>query len=140
MDQKRSKGAVSMFTILVLGMIALEVALVGLSSSFLSGEQGLGMRASHIALYAAHSGINDVLMRIVRNKAFVPSPNPYELSASGGSVSVQVSRTIPDAGHIQYVIVSTGSSGSKRIKITDTVLIDNSDGSLLSQYIQEGGL
>jgi len=127
-------------TILILAFILVEITAVGLITAFLSGEQGLGLKASHVATYAARSGIQDVLLRISRDKTFVPDPNPYTISVAEGSVSVQITRTLPDATHVLYTIASTGSAGPKRVKITGTVLIDDENGSISNIGVVESGI
>lgn len=134
------KGAVSMMTILIMSGILIEISLTGLVVSYLGSEQGLATKASDIALYAARSGVHDMILRVARDKTFVPSTNPYTVNVSGGSASVSVTRTLPDSTHIQYTIESTGRSIGKRIKVTSTVIIDDTSGAISSQTVTESGV
>lgn len=141
--QKKAKGisgAVSLVTILILAGILFEIVLVGVVTSFLAGEKNIGMRSYHNALFAAQSGINDAHIRIIRNREFVPNPNPYTLTLQNGSASISITRTTLDATHIQYVVASTGSSGLKRIKITTVVIVDDITGSGTTQSMHESGI
>jgi hypothetical protein len=137
---KNKRGAIAFVTVLLVAAILFEIALVGLVLSFLSGAQGFDLHAAHVARYAARSGINDVLLRITRDKTFVPSTNPYTLSVEGGSASVLVTRTLPAANYVQYVIVSTGTSGSKKIRYTSTFVISDLDGSVSGAGMAESGI
>ncbi len=137
---KKNSGVISMLTILILAGVLVQIVIVALAIAMLSGEQGLGLKSADQSLYAARAGIHDALLRIIRDKTFVPSTNPYTVAVPGGSASVNLTRTLPDASRIQYVIVSTGSAGLKKLKITDTVIVDDLTGSILGQSMLESGL
>ena len=126
-------GLVSITTVLVIGTVIMETALVGLEVAYLVGEQGMGVRASYSASAAAESGIQDVLLRIARNKDYVPLISPYTLTVGNYSTQVSVVRTNLDTRFSQYTITATGIAFTKREIFRSVVTIDGYTGAISSQ-------
>ena len=136
---KRDKrGIVSITTVMIIGTVVMETALVGLVVAYLVGEQGMGVRASYSAIAAAESGIDDVLLHIARNKDWVPSgANPYTLSVGNFLVDVAVTRTPVDLRFNQYTILATGRALTKKVQIQSIFIVDGYTGSVSQQSMTE---
>ncbi len=127
------KGLVSITTVLVIGTVIMETALVGMEVAYLVGEQGIGVRASYSASAAAESGIHDVLLHIARNKDYVPLISPYTLTVGSYSTQVSVVRTNIDTRFSQYTITATGIAFTKRETFRSIVTLDGYTGAVSSQ-------
>jgi hypothetical protein len=131
------RGFVSIVTVLVVGTVIMETALVGLEVAYLVREQGIGVRSSYSATVAAESGVEDVLLRIARNKSFVPPTNPYTLIVGNFSTQVSVVRSNIDTRFSQYTITSVGVAFSKRVTLRGVFVVDDYAGSVSSQSYTE---
>lgn len=134
----KNKGIVSLTTVLVIGTVVMETAIVGLAVSYLVGEQGLGLKMSYNASLAARSGVDDVLLRIARDKQFVITPGPsYTLTVNNFQADVTATRTILDTRYVQYSITSVGTAVNKKVKVSGTVIVDDYTGAINNQSFQE---
>lgn len=84
------RGAAAITTILIMGIIVAEIAVAAAVASYYASQTGLGLKLVYIASFDAQSGIDDGIIKIVRNKSFNPSPNPYTLTLNAGSTQVKV--------------------------------------------------
>ncbi len=137
-DFRLRRSVVSLTTILIIGTVVMETALVGLVVSYLASEQGLGVRASYVAVAAAEGGINDVLLRIARDKDFYPSVNPYTLSSGLYQAVITVTKNPIDTRFTRYTIESVGNAFSKEIGIRGVYVVDGYTGSLYTESYTEG--
>jgi len=136
---KNNSGLISLTTVLVIGSVIIETAIVGLAIAYLVGEQGMGVRASYAASAAAESGVEDVLLRLERDKGFTPTTNPYTVTSGLYSAQVTITKTILDAQFSQYTIQSIGSALTKRITLQKVYVVNETTGSLHLQS-STGGL
>lgn len=134
----KKNAVVSLTTILIIGTVVMETALVGLAVSYLVGEQGLGVRASYAAMAAAEGGINDALLRIARDKDFSPSPNPYTLTSGLYQATITVTKEVIDARFTRYTVHSVGLAFTKDVSIQGTYIIDGYTGSIRTESYVEG--
>ena len=65
---KKNKGIAALPTILLLGGIIVEISIVGAFISYLFSQSSFGIRSSEEALSLAQSGIQDAMIKIIRNK------------------------------------------------------------------------
>ncbi|MFA7201566.1 MAG: hypothetical protein WC099_01025 [Candidatus Paceibacterota bacterium] len=131
------RGVVSITTVMIIGTVIMETALVGLVVAYLVGEQGMGVRASYSATAAAESGISDVLLHIARNKDWVPSISPYTIQVGSFTVQVAVTKTPIDSRFSQYTVVATGRALTKRVQIQSIFVVDGYLGSVNQQSLTE---
>lgn len=136
MHKKRSiEGIISLTTVLIIGTIVMETALVGLAVAYLVGEQGAGVKMSYNASLAAQSGFNDVLLKIERNKDYVLSS--YTLPVGAYVASITGTKSALDARFNQYVVSVIGTALDKQVKIIGTVVVDGFTGAIISETTQE---
>lgn len=131
------QGIVSLTTILIIGTIIMETALVGLAVAYLVGEQGFGVRMSYNATYAAKSGAQDAVLRIIRNKDASFSSG-YTMGVGGYQVAVTVSSTQLDTSEYRkFTVLSTGSAMGKRAIIEAVVILNAYTGGVSSVAYRE---
>ncbi len=129
------QGIISLTTVLIIGTIVMETALVGLAVAYLVGEQGAGVKMSYNASLTARSGFNDVLLKIERNKDYVL--NPYTLTVGGYQADISGTKTALDSRFNQYVVNVIGTALDKQIKIIGTIVVDGFTGAIISESLQE---
>lgn len=98
----------------LVAVVGIAIAGISVSESTISSTKD----ASDEALVIAESGIQDALMKLLRNKDFSTSPN-YTLSVSGGTATIVV-----PTGVFPKNITSSGTLNSKTRKIQLTVNAD----------------
>jgi hypothetical protein len=143
-------GAVAISTILITGILVSEIAIAALVVSYFGSQGGLGTRVVYNASFAAQSGIEDALLKIIRNKDFVPSPYPYYTISVGsatalivvchndlvvsGETCIAADPSLPDG---TYDITSLGMALNKQVKINARLFTDPSTGLMNIQYVRE---
>lgn len=141
-----AKGAAAISTILIIGAIVTEVAIAALITSYFASQSGLGVRIVYNASFAAQSGIDDALLKITRNKDFVPSSNPYSISFGPSSAQVTVCKELtastgscgtPSLPTGTFDVISLGTSLTKQVRMRATIYVDPVTGLATVQYLQE---
>lgn len=79
----KGKAMAALPVIILAGGIILEVSFAAAFIAFYLVQSGLGSKVSFAAFSIARAGVDDALVRIIRNKDF--SGN-YEIAVSGGQV------------------------------------------------------
>ncbi len=140
------KGVAALPMVLLIGGIIVEIALAGAFIAFFASQSGLGIKLSDEALTAAKSGVQDAIIKIIRNKNF-SSPSGYVLAVGNRSATIIVCRdsyTVSTACDTASVgrdeIISTGSAALKRRKIKTMVNVDNVTGEVKVVSIEEAAL
>ena len=128
-------GIISLTTVLIIGTIVMETALVGLAVAYLVGEQGAGVKMSYNAALTARSGFNDVLLKIERNKDYVLSS--YTLPVGGYIANISGTKSALDSRFNQYVVSIIGTALDKQVKIVGTIVVDGFTGAIISETTQE---
>jgi hypothetical protein len=126
--QEKSKvGAATLPVVLLIGGLIVEIGIAGAFMAYYLAQSGLGVKLSEEALAAARTGIQDAKIRIVRNKSFIPDPNPYTLTV--GNRTVQIT-TCKDscAGTGKFQITSLGIALTKRRQVQAIVSVDSLTG------------
>jgi len=141
----KTSGVAALPTILLIGGIIVEIGIAGAFISFLLSQSGFGAKLSAEAFAAAQSGIDDAMMRIVRDKNFYTGPAaPYTLTVGNRSAQVIICKdfktvssacdTINDG---KDEITSLGSALTKRRQLRAIVNVDNNTGEVRVESIQE---
>jgi len=111
-------------SIIIMGSIILEIAVVGAFLAYLFSQSGYGLRLSAEALNAARAGAQDAILRVVRNKDF--SSSGYTLTNNGRDATVVVLASTPTSGFT--TVTSDASALSRRKKIKVVLTIDSLTG------------
>jgi len=130
-----TKSAAALSTILIVGAVVAETALAALLTSFLVSQQGAGLKNAQEAVAVARTGLDDALLRIVRDTEFAPSPNPYSVAVGQREAEVLVCRELTANVSSQtcttpvlsshYEIVSIASVAGKTQRIKGVVIFDS---------------
>ena len=121
------RGFASLPVILLIGGMLVEIGIAGAFISYFLSQSGLGIRLSQDALAAAQAGVEDALIRIVRDKNFNPSPNPYTITVGNNSVQVAVCKDTC-VGSNKFQIDSLGIAFNKQRKIRAIISVNNLTG------------
>lgn len=119
---------------LFIGGIIIEIALAGAFISYYLSQSGFGVKMSAEALAAAEAGIQDALIKIIRNKNFTSSG--YSLTVGNRSANIVVCKDTC-SGTGKHKIISTGSALTKRRKIEAVVNVDSATGEVKIESIAE---
>lgn len=147
--QKLKVGAVTLPVVLLIGGLIVEIGIAGAFMAYYLAQSGLGVKLSEEALAAGRAGIQDAKMRIVWNKSFNPSPNPYILNAGNRTAQIMVckdKKTVSSAcdtstGMIdKYEITSLGSALTKRRQIRAIISINSLTGEVKVESEKEVGI
>jgi hypothetical protein len=101
------QGVVSLGALLLIGAITVEIGLVGMLLVFLLNSTNLGVRLSAEAFAAASSGIDDGLLRIIRNDYTGVSSYQISVGNAGAAITILVNGQ-------KRQITSTGSIFTKK--------------------------
>ena len=123
---QRSKvmAAATLPVVLLVGGLVVEIAIAGAFIAYFLSQSGFGVKLSAEALAAAKAGIQDAKMRIVRNKNFIPSPNPYTLTIGNNSAQITVCKELKTVSTAcdtamagKFEITSLGTAFTKRRQV-----------------------
>jgi uncharacterized protein (UPF0333 family) len=104
-------------------IVVIGVSLAFVVASFIAS--GYGFRLSNQALAIASGGINDAVIKLVRNKDY-SAASPYSVPIGAYAASVTVTQNSPVSG--QVTIVSAATVGSYTRKVKAVVAVDSSSG------------
>lgn len=129
------KAAATLPVVLLIGGLVTEIGIAGVFMAYYLAQSGLGIKLSEEALAAARAGIQDAKIRIVRNKSFIPSSNPYTLSVGNRSAQIMVCKELKtvssacsDSMTGKYEITSLGSALTKRRQVQAIISINSLTG------------
>jgi len=132
MDNNKATAALP--AMLFIGGIIVEIGIAGAFISYYLSQSGFGIKMSAEALAAAEAGVQDALIKIIRNKDFTSSG--YDLMVGNRSANVVVCKDTC-AGTGKHKITSIGSALVKRRKIEAVVNVNNTTGEVKIESIQE---
>lgn len=120
------RGIAALPSVLIIGGIIVQIAVVGAFLSYLFASAGYGTRLASEALNAARAGAQDAMMRVARDKTF--SSDGYTVTTNGRDATVVVTRDSPVAG--QDTILSTATALTRQKKIEIILEVDATTGQL----------
>ena len=119
---------------LFIGGIIVEIALAGAFISYYLSQSGFGVKMSAEALAAADAGVQDALIKIIRDKNF--SSAGYNLTVGNRSANIVVCKD-SCSGTGKHKITSTGTAMLKRRKIEAIVNVNSTTGEVKIESVQE---
>ncbi len=132
---RKSRGVSTLPTMLLLGGIIIEIAIASAFLTYYFNVTNFGARLAAESLAAARAGVDDALIKIVRNRNFTAYPDPYEVQVSGGRVaSVIVCKDTCVIG--KHQVVSSASALNKRSKI-EAILTVTPEGKVSVDSLKE---
>lgn len=117
-------------TVLIIGIVTIEIGLALSFIIYLANSSSYGARLAQEALFAARAGINDGILRVIRDKDF--SSTGYQMTVGRASVEVKVEKNQPVNG--QDRITATATVILRQKKLQAIISVDSTTGevSLLS--------
>lgn len=115
-------------TLALVFLIGGIILVVGVSSAFVVTSfitSGYGFQSASRAAMVANAGIDDALIKLIRNKDF-SSPTPYQLPVGEYSASVTVVQNYPAAGKV--TITSTAAVRAHQRKVQAIAAVDAASG------------
>lgn len=139
---KKNNGVAALPTMLLIGGIIAEIGIAGAFISYLYSQSSFGIRLSEEALSAAQSGIQDAIIKIIRNKDF--SSAGYNLTINNKSANIIVCKDSRSASincdtlnSGKSEITSTGAALTKRKKLRAIVNVNSSTGEVKVESVNE---
>ncbi|MCL5004671.1 MAG: hypothetical protein M1170_01865 [Patescibacteria group bacterium] len=132
-----NRGTAALPAMLFIGGIIVEIALAGAFISYYLSQSGFGVKISAEALAAAEAGVQDALIRIIRDKNF--SSAGYNLTVGNRSANIIVCKD-SCAGTGKHKITSTGTAMLKRRKIEAVANVDSVTGEVKIESVQEAAI
>ncbi len=126
------KAVAALPMILLIGGIIVEVGLAGMFIAFVLSNLGYGSRLANEALAAANSGVDDALVRIVRDKGF---SGTYELAVGSRLVQVEVIKDFPVTG--KHRITALGVALTRKKKVEAVAGVNETTGEVKMEYLKE---
>lgn len=133
----KAKGAAALPIVLLVGSLLVEIGIAGSFIAYYLSQSGFGVKLSAEALAAAKAGIQDAKMRIVRNKNFIPSLNPYTLNIGNNSAQITVckekktvSTACDTAMDDKFEVTSLGMAFTKRRQVQAILYVDSTTGEM----------
>jgi len=106
--------------VIMIGLVIVELGVAMAFLVYLSNMSSYGTRLAQEALFGARSGVNDAILRIIRNKDFMGTYS--SITVGRATVTVSVVKDQPDTN--QTTITSTGIALIRQKKLQAVVSID----------------
>ena len=132
------KGVAALVTILMVGGITVEIIIAVIATSYLFAQSEFGSKLSADAYFAASGGVQDAIMRIIRDKSFTQSVTT--LSVGGYSADVSVCKDLPCAELGKHKILSVGKAQSRRRQLEAILNVDSLTGEVRLESLKEVSL
>ncbi len=144
-SSKAVNGIAALPTMLLLGGIIVEISIVGAFISYLFSQSSFGIRLSEEALSLAQSGIQDALIKIIRNRSTITSGGTYTLIIENNKKvdiiickdSKTASSNCDTSNNGKDEITSLGSVLTKKRKLRAIVNINSNTGEIKVESIME---
>jgi len=144
--ERKTKGAAALVTMILIGSVVVEIGIVGLFIVYLMGQSSFGARASAEAYLGAQAGIDDALIKIVRNKDvdYTSSGSPYSMLVNRAFVKVSIYKDAidnipgpPTFSPGKNELYATGSLLNKNRELKAVLNIDPITGQVQVKSIEE---
>lgn len=120
-----SQGQATLALVFLIGgiVVVIGVSLAFIVLSFINS--GYGFQSSNRALAVAAAGVEDAIIKLVRNKDF-SAASPYDVPVGTYTASVSVAQNTPVSGRV--TIVSTAAVGAYKRKVQAVVAVNSATG------------
>lgn len=142
----KTNGAAALLTVLMIGGIIVEIGIAFLFITYFLGQSGFGVKLSAEALAAARAGIEDGIIKIVRDKTinYTTSGSPYTITVSSRSAQVTICKDTKTAATAcdtvntgKHEITSLGSAFTKRRELRAILNVNSTSSEVQMESIQE---
>lgn len=101
------KGIALLPAVLMIGIIVVELGIALTFVIYLSNLSSYGTRLSQEALYAARAGVNDAILRTIRDKNFPTIGSTYTIAIGRANVEITINKNQPDTNQNTITAVAT---------------------------------
>lgn len=138
---RRQKGVASLPAIILFGGLLVEIGIAGALLVFYLNSSLYGTRLANEALVIAQAGVDDAMLRIVRDKTCpnASCPEEYTITAGNGSADVTICKD-SCAGIDKTEITSVGRVFTRRHKLITIVSIDATTGLITIDSVTDAEL
>lgn len=116
----------------MIGTIMIELGLALTFVIYLSNLSSYGVRLSQEALYAARTGVNDAILRTVRDKNFPSGYSVYTITIGRANVEVTVNKNIPSTNQNTIKAVATVLTRKKTMEAVISIDSNNGEVAIVS--------
>lgn len=106
--------------VIMIGLVIVELGVAMAFLVYLSNLSSYGTRLAQEALFGSRSGVNDAILRVIRDKDW--SSAGYNITVGRATVTIIVEKNVPDTN--QDKITSTGTALIRQKKLQAVVSID----------------
>ena len=128
----QQKGIALLPAVLMIGTIMIELGLALTFVIYLSNLSSYGVRLSQEALYAARTGVNDAILRTVRDKSFPSGYSVYTITIGRANVEVTVNKNIPSTNQNTIKAVATVLTRKKTMEAVISIDSNNGEVAIVS--------
>jgi hypothetical protein len=126
------KGIALLPAVLMIGAIMVELNIALVFVIYLSNLSSYGTRLSQEALYAAKAGVNDAVLRTVRDKDFPSDYSNYNIAIGRVSVAIIVNKNIPFTYQNTITAIATVLNRQKTVEAIISINSINGEVSIVS--------
>ncbi len=136
-DKLKIRAAIGLPVVLLIGGLVTEIAIAGVFMAYFMNQSGLGTKLSAEALAASRAGVQDAMIKIIRNKNlnYTTSGSPYTLTVGNRSAQVTIckdSKTVSTTCGMAMTgkdeITSLGIAFNKRRNLQVILIVHSSIG------------
>jgi hypothetical protein len=126
------KGIALLPAVLMIGTIMVELGIALAFVIYLSNLSSYGVRLSQEALYAARAGVNDAVLRTVRDKDFPSNYSDYNIAIGRANVVITVTKNVPYTYQNTITAVATVLTRQKTVEAIISINSINGEVSIVS--------
>lgn len=128
-------GIAALPLIILLGGLTAEIALFVTTASYVFVNSEFGVRLSADALLAARAGVQDAVVKIVRDKSFISATTT--LTLGNASVDVSVCKNPPCVASGKHKVLSVGKAQTRRRGLEAILNVDEVTGEVKMESLAE---
>ena len=139
----RIRAVAALPVMIIIGGITLSIAVTGLLVTYSLSQGAFGGKLSAEATSAAQSGIDDAMIKIVRNKNF-SSQTPYSVSVGLRAATVTVCKDLKTVSSLcdtantgKDEITSVGTALTKSHKLREIISVNSLTGEIQVESVTE---
>lgn len=135
---KCCNGVAALPTILMLGFFVVDIILAVTATSYVFTEFEFGVKLSQDAYQAARAGVEDAIIKIIRDKNFTSATTT--LAVGNYSADVSVCKDLPCVAIGKHKIISLGKAQTRRRQLEVILTVDSATGEVRLESLKEVSL
>ncbi len=131
---KNKKGVAALPLIIILGGLTAEIVLFVTTTSYVFVNSEFGIRLSADAFLAAKAGVQDAVIKIVRDKTFFSATTTLTVGNASADVSVCKDACVANGKH---KVLSVGKAQTRRRGLEAILNVDSVTGEVKMESLTE---